>query len=81
MTLILAHGAPRYNPNDIGIGALGGAGDWLAIGLTFAFVIMTMVRRSAVPWPSMLPIFLANGRVVLRDEDRPAADAAGVEVS
>lgn len=43
MTLILAHGAPRYNPDDIGIGALGGAGDWLAIGLAFAFAIMTMV--------------------------------------
>lgn len=43
MTLILAHGAPTYNPDDIGIGALGGAGDWLAIGLAFAFVIMTMV--------------------------------------
>lgn len=43
MTLILAHGAPVYNPNDIGIGALGGAGDWLAIGLAFAIVIMTMV--------------------------------------
>lgn len=43
MTLILAHGAPAYNPNDIGIGALGGAGDWLAIGLAFAIVIMAMV--------------------------------------
>lgn len=43
MTLILAHGAPRYNPDDIGIGALGGAGDWVAIGLAFAFAIMTMV--------------------------------------
>ncbi|HVT69901.1 MAG TPA: MIP/aquaporin family protein [Trebonia sp.] len=43
MTLILAHGAPTYNPDDIGIGALGGAGDWLAIGLAFAFAIMTMV--------------------------------------
>lgn len=43
MTLILARGAPLYNPNDIGIGALGGAGDWLAIGLAFAIAIMAMV--------------------------------------
>ena len=44
VTLMLGHGAPTYgNPNDIGIGALGGLGDWLAIGLAFAFVIMTMV--------------------------------------
>ncbi len=44
MTLILGKGAPRFaNPHDIGIGALGGMGDWLAIGLAFAFAIMTMV--------------------------------------
>ena len=44
MTLILGKGAPRFgNVNDIGIGALGGMADWLAIGLAFAFAIMTMV--------------------------------------
>ena len=43
MTLILNRGAPRYSLNDIGIGALGGAGDWLAIALAFGFVIMAMV--------------------------------------
>ncbi|MHB8190508.1 MAG: MIP/aquaporin family protein [Ferrimicrobium sp.] len=44
VTLILGHKAPTFgNPNDIGIGALGGMGDWLAIGLAFAFAIMTMV--------------------------------------
>lgn len=43
MTLVLSQGAPHFNPNDIGIGALGGAGDWLAIGLAFGFVIMTMI--------------------------------------
>ena len=43
MTLILSQGAPRHNSNDIGIGALGGAADWLTIGLAFAFAIMTMV--------------------------------------
>lgn len=43
MTLILNHGAPRYTSSDVGIGALGGSADWLAIGLAFAFAIMTMV--------------------------------------
>lgn len=43
MTLVLGHGAPRYTPSDIGIGALGGSGDWLAISLAFAFAIMTMI--------------------------------------
>ncbi len=43
VTLILSQGAPRYNPNDIGIGALGGTADWLAIGLAFGFIIMAMV--------------------------------------
>lgn len=43
MTLILNQGAPRYTASDIGIGALGGSADWLAIGLAFAFAIMTMV--------------------------------------
>lgn len=43
MTLILNQGAPKYTINDIGIGALGGAGDWLAIALAFGFVVMTMV--------------------------------------
>lgn len=44
MTLILGKGAPTFgNVHDIGIGALGGMGDWLAIGLAFAFAIMTMV--------------------------------------
>ena len=44
MTLVLGAGAPRYgNLHDIGIGALGGMADWLAIGLAFAFAIMTMV--------------------------------------
>ncbi|WP_201773849.1 MIP/aquaporin family protein [Ferrimicrobium acidiphilum] len=44
VTLILGHKAPTFgNPNDIGIGALGGMGDWLAIGLAFAFAIMTMI--------------------------------------
>lgn len=43
-TLIIEHKAPTFgNFNDIGIGALGGMADWLAIGLAFAFAIMTMV--------------------------------------
>jgi glycerol uptake facilitator protein len=43
MTLIISKGAALPNKNNIGIGALGGAGDWLTIGLAFAFAIMTMV--------------------------------------
>lgn len=44
VTLIIGHKAPTFgNSNDIGIGALGGMADWLAIGLAFAFAIMTMV--------------------------------------
>lgn len=43
MTLIISKGATLPNKNNIGIGALGGSADWLAIGLAFAFSIMTMV--------------------------------------
>lgn len=42
MTLVVSHGAPRYTVHDVGIGALGGSADWLAIGCAFAFAIMTM---------------------------------------
>ncbi len=42
-TIILSQNAPRYNPNDIGIGALGGTGDWLAIASAFGFVILAMI--------------------------------------
>ena len=43
MTLILGKGAPRSTAQDIGIGALGGMADWLAIGLAFGLAVMTMV--------------------------------------
>ena len=43
MTLVLNHGAPHYTRHDIGIGALGGSADWLAIGLAFGFAIMAMI--------------------------------------
>lgn len=42
MTLVLNEGAPHYTRHDVGIGALGGSADWLAIGCAFAFAIMTM---------------------------------------
>jgi glycerol uptake facilitator protein len=39
VTLMIAHGAAKPNTFNIGIGALGGLGDWLAIGLAFGIVI------------------------------------------
>ncbi|HAP32826.1 MAG TPA: aquaporin [Firmicutes bacterium] len=43
VTLVMAEGEPRATEFNIGIGALGGLGDWLAIGLAFAFVIMAAI--------------------------------------
>jgi len=43
MTLIIAHGAPSPNPSNIGIGVLGGLGDWFAIGMAFAIVIAGVI--------------------------------------
>jgi glycerol uptake facilitator protein len=39
MTLMLASGTSTGTPFNIGIGALGGLADWLAIGMAFAIVI------------------------------------------
>jgi glycerol uptake facilitator protein len=39
MTLMLASGTGTGTPFNIGIGALGGLADWLAIGMAFAIVI------------------------------------------
>jgi glycerol uptake facilitator protein len=39
MTLMLAHGTSPGTPFNIGIGALGGLADWLAIGMAFAIAI------------------------------------------
>lgn len=39
VTLMLASGTPPTTPFNIGIGALGGLGDWLAIGLAFGIAI------------------------------------------
>lgn len=39
VTLILSHGEKPASQFNIGIGALGGLGDWLSIGLAFAIVI------------------------------------------
>ncbi|MDV0444326.1 MIP/aquaporin family protein [Methanorbis rubei] len=48
--LMLAAGTPTATPFDIGIGALGGLGDWLAVGVAFgiavAVVIYTLGRVS-----------------------------------
>jgi len=39
VTLMLASGTATQTPFNIGIGALGGLGDWLAIGLAFGIAI------------------------------------------
>lgn len=43
ITLMIASGTKPATPFNIGIGALGGLGDWLAIGLAFAFVIAAVI--------------------------------------
>ncbi len=43
VTLMLAQGEKPASSFNIGIGALGGLGDWLAIGLAFAIVIAAAI--------------------------------------
>ena len=43
MTLLLAEGESRTSAINIGIGALGGLGDWLAIGMAFGLVIAVAI--------------------------------------
>jgi glycerol uptake facilitator protein len=43
VTLMLAEGTQRATPFNIGIGALGGLGDWLAVGLAFGFIITAVI--------------------------------------
>ncbi len=43
ITLMIAHGTSPGTPFNIGIGALGGLGDWLAIGMAFAIVIAAAI--------------------------------------
>lgn len=43
VTLMLAEGESKASEFSIGIGALGGLGDWLAIGLAFGIVIMAAI--------------------------------------
>jgi glycerol uptake facilitator protein len=43
ITLMLARGTSPGTPFNIGIGALGGLGDWLAIGMAFAIVIAAVI--------------------------------------
>ncbi len=43
ITLMIARNAARPNDFNIGIGALGGLGDWLAIGMAFAIVIAAVI--------------------------------------
>ncbi|MDD1704319.1 MAG: aquaporin family protein [Methanoregula sp.] len=43
ITLMIAKGSPTPNSFNIGIGALGGLGDWFAIGMAFALIIAAMI--------------------------------------
>lgn len=43
MTLLLAEGTTKATDFNIGIGALGGLGDWLAVGLAFGFIIAAAI--------------------------------------
>ncbi len=43
ITLMLAHGTEPATPFNIGIGQLGGLGDWFAIGITFGIVIAAVI--------------------------------------
>lgn len=43
ITLLLAKGEPRESDFSIGIGALGGLADWLAIGLAFAIAVAASI--------------------------------------
>jgi len=43
ITLMIARGQTPPNPFNIGIGALGGLGDWFAIGMAFAIAIAASI--------------------------------------
>ncbi len=43
ITLMIANGQKTPNPFNIGIGVLGGLGDWFAIGMAFAIVITAVI--------------------------------------
>ena len=48
ITLMIAKGSSPPNPFNIGIGTLGGLGDWFAIGMAFAIggASLGMLRRN-----------------------------------
>jgi glycerol uptake facilitator protein len=43
ITLMISRGTPLPNPFNIGIGVLGGLGDWLAIGLAFGLTVAVLI--------------------------------------
>lgn len=43
IALMISEGAGKPNPFNIGIGALGGLGDWLAVGMAFAIAIAAVI--------------------------------------
>ena len=47
ITLLLAAGTKPATAFNVGIGQLGGLGDWLAIGLVFGIVVAAVIYASA----------------------------------
>ena len=43
ITLIISNGSPLPNPFNIGIGVLGGLGDWFAIGMAFGLTVTVLI--------------------------------------
>jgi glycerol uptake facilitator protein len=43
ITLMISQGSTPPNPFNIGIGALGGLGDWLAIGMAFGLTVIVLI--------------------------------------
>lgn len=72
MTLIISANAPTHTESIAGIGALGGAADWLTIGLAFGLIIMAMIYffghvSGAHINPAVTLAFLIRGQISARD--------------
>lgn len=72
MTLIISADAPTHTESNTGIGALGGAGDWLTIALAFGLIIMSMIYffghvSGAHINPAVTLAFLFRRQITVRD--------------